>query len=230
MTSICKSLLPMGTVIGLALTLSACASGDMASLDAPVPLTPTARYSLQVEPGLDRIALAVHDTGLSATQHRAINELVGRFTAAGAPNLVIEGPSGGDQAASAVVWATREKLVSAGVPADRIRVVSYNAPNPKAPVLAGFETIKAVVPKCGQAWGDLTRTADNQSSYNFGCAVTANLAAQVTNPRDLVTPRTQTPASAARRSVVFDAYAAGRPTSSAPEQRINGASISQAVE
>ena len=41
--------------------LGACAT--TATPDAPPPLTPLSRYSLRVEPGLDRIALAVHETG-----------------------------------------------------------------------------------------------------------------------------------------------------------------------
>ena len=144
MTSVSKNLLPMGAVIGLALALSGCAVGGPASLGAAVPVTPLSRYSLQVEPGLDRIALAVHDAGLSGSQHRAISDLVARFGASGANNLVVEAPSGGDQTAAAMAWATRDRLLASGVSPDRIRVVSYEAPNPKAPVLAGFETVQAL--------------------------------------------------------------------------------------
>ena len=45
-----------------ALSLGACVGGP-ASLGGEPPLTPTSRYVLQVEPNLDRIALAVHDAG-----------------------------------------------------------------------------------------------------------------------------------------------------------------------
>lgn len=214
----------------LALTLGACAAGGPASLGGPAPLTPTSRYSLQVEQGLDRIALAVHDAGLSGNQQDALGDLVRRYAASGTSDVVVEAPSGGDPAAAAVAWSTRDSLLALGVPAERIRVVSYHAPNPRAPVLAGFEQVRAVVPQCGQAWGSLTRSGDNMSSSNFGCATTANLAAQVSNPRDLVSPRTMTPADPARRTVVFEAYAAGTATSASPEPRVTSASVSQAVE
>ena len=117
-----------------------------------------------------------------------------------------------------------------GIPAQRIKVVSYQAPNPKAPILAGFETVQAVVPKCGQAWGNLSQTGDNLPSSNFGCAVTSNLAAQVTNPRDLIAPRAMTAAEASRRTVVFDGFATGKATSSAQEALISSSSVSKAVE
>ena len=61
-----------------ALALGACVGGP-ASLGGEPPLTPTSRYQLQVEPDLDRIALAVHDTGLSPAQSGALQALVGRY-------------------------------------------------------------------------------------------------------------------------------------------------------
>lgn len=120
--------------------------------------------------------------------------------------------------------------MTSGIPEDYIRVVSYQAPHPRAPVLAGFETVKAVVPQCGRAWGSLTRTGDNLPASNFGCAITANLAAQVAHPRDLDQPRALAPADPQRRAVVFERYVAGEATSSQPEQKLSSASVKQAVE
>ena len=217
-------------ILGSALGLGACASGGPASLGGPAPLTPTSRYSLQAEAGLDRIALAVHQTGLSANQQNALGDLVRRFALSGSRDVVVEAPSGGDQGAASVAWSVREALVQYGVPAERVRVITYQAPNPRAPVLAGFEIVTAVVPQCGRAWGSLTRTGDNQSASNFGCAVTANLAAQVTNPRDLNSPREMTVADPARRSVVFENYVAGKPTAAPQETLLTNASVKQAVE
>jgi pilus assembly protein CpaD len=225
-----RSISILGAMGAAVLSLSACAPGGTASLGGPMPLTPTARYSLQAEPGLDRIALAVHEAGLSSNQQAALGELVNRFAREGAGQLVVEAPSGGDATAAALAWSIRTTLVASGVPQERIQVVSYLAPNPKAPVLAGFETMRAVVPQCGRAWGSLTRTGDNQPASNFGCAVTANLAAQTTQPRDLNGPRALSPAYAARRTVVFENYGAGTATSAAPEPLMSKAEVKQAVQ
>ena len=55
--------------------------GGCASVGSPdtQPLTPLSRYSLQVEPGMDRIALAVHEDGLSSNQQAALNDLFGKI-------------------------------------------------------------------------------------------------------------------------------------------------------
>lgn len=220
----------LGGVCALTLGLGACAPGGQASLNGPIPLTPTARYSLQAEPGLDRIALAVHETGLSSNQEGALRALVGRYVQTGEGDMVVEAPSGGDPAAAATAWAIRDNLIQAGVPAERIRVISYQAPNPRAPVLSGFEVLRAVVPQCGRAWGSLTRTGDNQPASNFGCAVTANLAASVARPADLNGPRPLSAASHARRAIVFDKYVAGTETSASGESRLSNTSVQSAVE
>jgi len=209
-----------------ALALSACATPqDM----GPVPLTPISRYSLQVEPGMDRIALAVHDQGLSPTQRAALSALAARASAENAAELRIEAPSGGDPIANEHAWRAKAALEDAGVPANRILVVSYSAPDPRAPVLAGFETARAFVPQCGQNWGNLNPSFTNQSQMNLGCAITANMAAQIANPRDIVTPRAMTPADSHRAAVVFDNYRKGSNTS-APQETLVQGRVAQAVD
>lgn len=207
--------------------LAACAPG--AGGATPAPLTPTSRWSLQVEQDLDRIALAVHDTGLSANQRAALGALSDRFHHAGGDVIRIEAPAGGDPAAGEAAWQARAVLQERGVPAERIQVASYHAPDPRAPVLAGFETLRAHTPRCGTAWENLSRTGANLTSSNFGCAVNANLAAQIADPRDIVSPQAMTPADSGRRTVVFDNYRAGDPTS-APQEELVRSRVSQAVE
>lgn len=183
-----------------------------------------------METGLDRIALAVHDDGLSANQNAALAALVERFAAVGAGSITIEAPAGDDPVAAQTAYAVRDALARLGVGGDRLRIVGYDGPNPRAPVLVGFETVQAAVPRCGTAWGNLSRTGDNRSSSNFGCAVNANLAAQIADPRDIAGPRAMTPASAGRRTVVFDKYAAGEQTAAPQETLVESARISTAVD
>ena len=230
MTRTAKSYLSLSSALAFGGLLLAGCMGGPASLGGEPPLTPSSRYSLQVEPGLDRIALAVHETGLSTNQQAALAALVNRFALEGAAALVVEAPAGGDPIAGQAASNVRAALVAAGAPNDRIRVVSYPGPDPRAPILAGFETVRAVVPQCGAQWGSLSRTGDNQSSANFGCAVTANLAAQIANPRDIVSPRAMTPADAQRRAVVFDHYGKGERTAAAREELVAGTRISRAVD
>lgn len=213
-------------LIAAALMLGACAG---AQGSGPAPLTPTSRYALQVEPDLDRIALAVHGAGLSVNQTRALDDMVNRFAEQGAPVLRIEAPSGEDPVALDVAWRVKAALEARGVPADRVQVLTYLAPDSRAPVLVGFDTVRAAVPRCGTSWTNLARTGANAGYANFGCAVNANLAAQIAEPRDIVTPRAIAPSSAARRAIVFDRYRAGTPTSAIREPMVENQRVSDAV-
>lgn len=217
------------TLLTLSTALLAGCVGAPAGGPGPTPLTPTSRFQLQVEPGVDRIALAVHETGVSATQQNALAQLVARYLVEGAAELRVEAPAGGDPAANDMAHRVRQALIDAGAPASRITVVGYAAPDPRAPVLAGFETVQATVPQCGREWTNLTRTAENAGNANFGCAVTANLAAQIENPRDIMQPRGRLPGDAGRRAVVFDAWRQGKATSAQSEPLVDAGRVSDAV-
>lgn len=219
-------LLPLAAALALSSALAACMGAETGSL-SPIPLTPTQRFTLQVEPGLERIALAVHETGLTANQTDALASIANRFGIEGAPVLRIEAPSGDDTVSADFAYRIKAALEQRGI--GPVEVVAYSAPDPRAPVLVGYETLRAVVPQCGTQWESLTRTASNQTPSNFGCAITANLAAQIENPRDIVAPRGMTPASAGRRTVVFDNYRKGEATAATQEELVANRRVSQAV-
>ena len=213
-----------GSVMGI----SACV-GPGANLDQPAPLTPLTRYALQVEPGQDRIALSIHEGTLSNNQRNALASLAQRYNSGSREALVIEVPEGNDPVVMRTAENISATLQAAGISPQQIRYAAYNSPNSRAPVVAGFTTWVAEVPRCGTEWGNLTRTGNNAGASNFGCAVNANLAAQIADPRDIVSPRAMTPANAQRRTVVFEAYRQGQPTSAARETLMAGSQISEAV-
>lgn len=214
---------------GVSLLMAGCAGLPAEGLD-PAPLNPNSRYSLQVEPGIERVALAVHDTGLSANQTQALNAVANRFMAEGAPVLRIEAPSGEDPVASDMAWRIKGALEAAGVAPYQVQVTAYAAPDPRAPVLVGFDTVQAVVPRCGTNWTNLARTGSNAGYGNFGCAVNANLAAQIANPRDILQPRAMTPVDAGRRAVIFDKYRQGEQTAAPQEELVARTQVSNAVD
>jgi len=214
----------LALLVTAAAALSACASGG-----EPAPLTPVSRYALRVEPDLDRIALAVHEAGLSENQRAAISALAQRYRATGSGWLTVDGPAGNDPVAAAQTWAVHSALVNAGIPAERIRVGAYDAPDVRAPVLAGFETVRASIPDCSLERRDMGVRYSNQSSGGFGCAITANMAAQIAHPRDIVGARPMSPIDSGRAAVVFENYRRGDATSAAQEPLVQG-QIAQAVE
>lgn len=214
------------TAAAAALALSACGGGGAGGI---TPLTPISQYYMQVEPGLDRIALAVHDHGMSANQSAAIDALVQRYWASGTGGVLIQAPGGGDAAASDLAWSVKSALAAHGVPEERIRVEGYDAPDPRAPVLVGFDIVQAVIPNCAAVNGAGRPRYSNAPSPGLGCAVTANMAAQIDDPRDILRPRAMTPADSGRAAVVFQSYRAGEATS-APQDELVSGRIARAVD
>lgn len=212
--------------LSTAALLAGCASTDVGQAR---PITPLSRYTLQVEPGLDRIALAVHDDGLSANQVAAIRALADRYGRSGSGPVRVQGPSGDDPVSARQAWAVREALQAAGVPGERIQIVGYDAPDPRAPVLAGFETLRAAIPNCANEPRSMEGRFSNASSPGLGCAITANMAAQIADPRDILGARPMSPADSGRAAVVFDNYRRGQATSAPQEPLVEGR-IAQAVD
>ena len=82
---------------------------------------------------------------------------------------------------------------------------------------------------CAKTWDNLTSTGTNQASRHFGCTVTANFAAQIANPKDLLAPAQMTAADNTRRAVVLGKYRKGETTSSAKDSQASG-TVSSAVQ
>ncbi|MDB5455775.1 MAG: pilus (Caulobacter type) biosis lipoprotein CpaD [Caulobacter sp.] len=217
--------------------LSACAAIEAASQDPAQALaaTPTEQWSTRtkVTGQPDEIRLAVHAGGLSGAQSRALEDLVVRWLIEDAREIVVSAPLEGPQVATARRMAiiARERLIAYGAPAERVRIVGYDAAAADGPVVAipsdpplriGFVRYHVQTPTCGLAWENLTATRENAPMSNFGCAVTANIAAQVANPQDLERPRDSTPVDAGRRDVVIGKYRRGEVTSSARDEQAVG--------
>lgn len=220
-------------VLCLAASVAACATRDAntpAKLAEAVPVTPTERYTIKVAPGVDEILLAPHADGLSARQAAALDNLVDRWRDAGGGEITIQRAPGDDEVFGRAAEAVSTRLALLGVDPDQIRLVRY-APGvrPGDPVVVGFVRDEAQGPECGRKWKSMTSTASNDVNSNFGCAITANLAAMIDNPADLVAPRPMQPVDAERRIVVVEKYRKGELTSSAKDTQATGM-VSSAVQ
>lgn len=194
--------------LGLAAGLAACASPPPgAQLD---PRLPTEIYRAEVEDEPHEVALAVHGWGLSQNQAAALADFAAGWHATGGALIHIHVPTAGEPAtARRFGEMVRDELSDQGVPDGAMQMVESG----EAGVLrVGYVRRVAVVPECGVQWSDLRKSATNQVQPNFGCAVTANMAAMIENPRDIDRPRDLAPADAGRRTVVIDAYRQGEAT------------------
>jgi pilus assembly protein CpaD len=86
----------------------------------------------------------------------------------------------------------------------------------------GFTHYEAKGPDCGRKWSSFTHSMDNKVSANFGCASTADIAAMIANPADLVAPREMTPGDAGRRATVLEKYRQGLITSTPKDEQASG--------
>jgi pilus assembly protein CpaD len=159
-------------------------------------------YTLQilVEPRSGRF------DGRSAARLHEFAVLYKRFGRGPVTIMPPDGP-GGPPSAEPV----RHALWRTGVHARSI-VTPYPAgPNPVAPMRLQFFGLKATVAdRCGQWPRDLgigsgaAEDWENKPYWNFGCAYQTAFAAQVADPRDLVSPQAETPADTDMRTRAID--------------------------
>ena len=207
--------------------LAACASTPSDEGPSKTAATDTQQWmdKIKVTSAPDEIVLATHATGMSANQGSALEDLVSRWLEAEGRELVVTAPN----SAGLMAGQVRDRLIALGAPSARVRIVGFNPVGPEDNTIrVGFLRYEAEKLKCGQHWENLTATRNNTAYDNFGCAMAANLAAQVANPEDLIRPRDMTPADAGRRDRVTGLYRKGEVTSSAKDEQANG-SISKAI-
>lgn len=194
------------------LALAGC--GTRSTLHADPAMNPldawAARVQVHTQP--DEVRLAAHATGLSENQKAALSDFLVRWAGAEGGTITIQSPTNGVDAARAhgASSSAQAFLIARGAPQALVRVAGYDAGgSAAAPVIVSYQRHVAEIPKCGRSWENLSATADNIAYDNFGCALNANIAAQVANPGDLIAPRHMTPADAARRATVFEQYRSG---------------------
>ncbi len=211
-----------------AICMAACASDPKSP--ARTARTATELYPLKAAPTPDKIALALHAGGLSSAQAEALRGLAARRAENEGGSVDLSVPHGAvDEAVAAHVQdSARALLLVDGVPPEAIHMTAYDNADPKAPLLVSYSYVKPQVPACGKAWDDLTHTEDNRVQSNFGCAVSANMMAQIARPADIVHPRAEDAADADRRQTVLTLYKAGKPTAAEDEPNKSGL-VSKAV-
>lgn len=213
------------TLIGLPL-LGACASdGTTARLEAP---TPTEYYRLQAQARSEAIHLKINPKGFSANQRLALDKVAGRAAWDSGEAVDIRILTANNPEAVRAGYAVRDYLIQHRVEA---HIIAYSTAQTQPGDIVSISLIeyRADIPDCGQNWENLGRTGGNKPYANFGCSVTANLAAQVADPRDLAGPQVATPADAGRKAVIIDKYRKGEVTSAAENEAAKG-TISTAIK
>jgi pilus assembly protein CpaD len=173
---------------------------------------PMVNHPIHVEPSYHSIKLpfSAPDAGLMPDDAQHFDAFVVGFLQHGNGAISISAPAGPD--ASSAIAYFGERLAQAGVPRDRILVGTRDRAGNDGRVELGYVGYEASTEACGDWSSNLSFTASNRVSANFGCAQQNNLAAEIADPRDLIAPRTIGPGDASRRATVYDNYRQGKPT------------------
>jgi pilus assembly protein CpaD len=207
----------------LAACVASCASSDIDKVSKNKPITPTEQFPIKVTPTDDQILLAPHSDALSPAQTAALHDLADRWRDDGDGTIKIQTPAHGGEDAYRATALIQDALFSLGVSPDQVKLTDYDAgPRPHAPIVVGFVHYEAKGPDCGRKWKSFTRSSDNDVNNNFGCATTANIAALIANPADLIAPRSSDLGDAGRREIILGKYRQGQNTSSARDSQASG--------
>jgi pilus assembly protein CpaD len=211
-------------LVGVSIALGACTYTDKEVVTASVPDDYRLRHPIAVEEANHSIVVFVGQGrgGLSASQRADVMGLAHAWAREGTGAVVADVPvdTPNARAAAATFQDIRSVLAAGGVPARGIKLHNYRPEDPRtlATIRLSYPKITAVAGPCGLWPEDLGPSImdpeynENKSYHNFGCATQRNLAAMIDNPADLEQPRPEIPPYTARRTIAFDKYRKGDPT------------------
>ncbi len=193
--------------------LSACTMGKRDSFTVgSVPSDYTKRHPIilaEKEQTLD-IPVASGAQRLNEATISNVRAFATNFSNSGTGTIVMLLPSGSANAAAAqrVQNQIIHALEQGGGSRGNMAIQTYNATQHglSAPIRLSFRGVTASTNQCGQWDADILSTGENRNYSDFGCSSQNNLAAQISNPGDLLGPRRQSPIDAANRGAVIEAY------------------------
>ena len=200
-------------LVAVAALLSGCANRDSIQVGS-IPDDYRTRHPIVVGEKAQTLDLpvAAGDREVTPMQKVAFEGFLDRYDRAAAPVLTILVPAGSyNQAAANDVGRGLVRLAGRnGVPSQRIMLTRYQADASErtAPIRVTYSAMRAYTGRCGRWPEDIADTSENKQWENFGCSYQNNLAAQVSNPADLLGPRRQTEIDPENRSKVIDVYRA----------------------
>ena len=192
------------------------------------------QFPISVEPEVATLVIQVDDglQSLARGEDERVRAFAERWKARGHGVLNASSPTGASNqaAASAALAEVKSVLIASGVAEPSVQFTSYRAAegDTKAPITLSFISYVASSPECGKNWTEnMGWTVRNQTWPEFGCSTQHNLAASVSDPRDLIEPRAMDTADANRRSTVLEKYRAGQPTATPPAGDAASGSVSE---
>lgn len=208
----------------LAAVLLAGSCAQPGDINAPkASFEPADNYPITVEPGSQSLHVSYTgpSAGMSPEDTVAFDAFIAQYLAHGSGAISVSVPQGPGEQAQISYFG--ERLVGMGVDRARILVGTHQVANGDGRVEVNFVQYTAHTKPCGDWSVDVAEDNDNSPMPNFGCAVQHNIAAMVSDPRDLVAPRPMSPADGLRRATVVGNYEKGQPTAAQQTSQQSGA-------
>ena len=197
--------LPLATaLLGLAVPLAGCGVDRVASAGYAVPEDYRERHPIVLTNAATTLDIfpVSSGSGLNAPSAGRVREFAKNFSTRGQSQMTVLLPRGGmtDGISQHALGGIRKELLAGGAKG-YVAIGSYPVADPSlaAPVRLSYTELKAkVATKCGEWPADLASGSSvegwhNRPYWNFGCATQTAMAAQVDDPRDLASPRAETP-------------------------------------
>lgn len=196
--------MPLAALLVLAAPLAACTGVDRITT-AKIEIADTrVQHPIELKQGranLDVIPL-VHGGEIDPRTEAQLRQFAGDYRDRGTGDIAIALPQGGAGATAAnqAMPSIRKALIAGGA-RGYIVVSHYPIANPAlaSPARLSFSTIIAQTrSRCGQWPSDLASGStvegwDNKAYWNFGCSTQQMMAAQTSEPRDLLGPAADSP-------------------------------------
>jgi len=178
-----------------------------------------------------QIAVGPQSNALVRVDETRLRAFAASYRTRGHGPMVIDVPSEtpNSMAATQVLADVHAVLRDEGLHPDTVQSRPYHATsNPEwAPLVLHFTRYETEASPCGEFDQSYTQRFNGNPTPNWGCATQNNLAAMISEPADLVTPREMTPADANQRGQMLERYRAGRDTNT---QRSGADSASVATD
>ena len=199
--------------IAIAIALAGCAGANGSLDDVYHPATHWEKHPITVTKGMVKMQVPSHSSRMTSAHEDAVIRFAQQAKAHDAGTVYIKRP-GGSVSADVVAGKVTQLMASEGVSTTAMKHSTYGG---HGPVIVTYSRHFASTNECGDWSDDFAQSYQNDLPPNHGCAGQHNLAAMISNPKDLVTPRTMTNADAGRRAVVLEKYREGQPTASSSD-------------
>lgn len=215
--------------LGLGLGLAACGPNSNEHFQSVETAHP-----IRIERAVQTQAIDVNDVDLviNAEDMPRLDAFIGEFLRIGGGVLEVSVAvgAGGEPVARERARALMRHAYKRGVRPGEIRVRTHQPGAHAAeagPIVLSFDSYRALPPRCRNFSQEVAYNERNIQHRDLGCSIQAALAAQISNPADLVGPRARQPADATRKNLVLQAHRAGEPTPSELSPREETESIRQ---